>query len=104
MKGNSADLLPEVLRKIPASKRIIFWLDGHYSGGKTGKGEEYSPIVHELKIIVGSGRKDIILIDDARCFDGNNGYPTIAWVEDFCEKNNLIFMSYDDIIRLVPKI
>ena len=57
--------------------RILFWLDGHYSGEGTGGCDEVCPIIAELRLIAQSKRKDhCILIDDARLFIGEDGYPT----------------------------
>jgi hypothetical protein len=44
----------------------MFWLDRHYSGGFTAKGEKDCPIIEELDAISnGSHLKHSILIDDA---------------------------------------
>ena len=74
--GDSGKNLPEAISI--ASGRILFWLDGHYSGSGTGIGEKVSPIVEELRLIAKTGRKtDCIVIDDKRLFTGQNGYPTL---------------------------
>jgi hypothetical protein len=60
---------------------ILYWLDGHYSGEGTAIGESVSPIHRELGIIRERYRKgDCILIDDARMFTGDDGYPPISEV------------------------
>jgi hypothetical protein len=82
--GDSSVVLPLLLRRI--DKKIILWLDGHYSGPHTAKGSNNTPIMQELDAIEKSGIKDsIILIDDIRIFlEGlpeaphiSQGYPTV---------------------------
>ena len=76
LQGDSAKILPKILEDI--KKPILFWLDAHYSGGITAKGEKENPILEELQIILdywvdGS----IILIDDASGFSKKNNWPDI---------------------------
>ena len=69
-----------LLEMINASggEKILFWLDGHFSGVGTGGGDDICPIINELRLIAQSNRNDhCILIDDARCFTGEDGYPTL---------------------------
>lgn len=74
-QGDSGKIMPEMLRHIIG--RAIFWLDGHYSGGITARGDNDCPIVHELEAIGRLEQKDnVILIDDARCYGQLSGYPS----------------------------
>lgn len=74
--GDSSSRLQDML--YDAHGRILFWLDGHYSGEGTACGEQTSPILRELDIIKSHSRHDhCILIDDARLFSGEDGYPTL---------------------------
>ena len=58
--------------------KILFWLDGHYSGDGTGRGDKISPIIEELRLIAGLGQPEsCIIIDDRRLFTGIDGYPTM---------------------------
>jgi hypothetical protein len=100
--GNSAEVLSEILKQI--NKPAIFWLDGHYSAGITAMGDKVSPVLEELEAIANSGNLNhIILIDDARCFTGNGGYPTIDQLTDLMQKKNdkYRFSIENDIIRFV---
>lgn len=75
--GDSAFRLEEAIES--AWGNILYWLDGHYSGKGTAIGENVSPIHRELGIIRERYRKgDCILIDDARMFTGDDGYPPIG--------------------------
>jgi len=64
----------------------LFWLDGHYSGGNTAKGEKDSPIYEELAHIFNSPDiGHIIIIDDAHCFSNPDcqDYPSLCDLEKF---------------------
>jgi|GEM_PF-6764752 len=41
------------------------------------KGEEECPIYEELDEVFKSGIHPVLLIDDAKCFNGENDFPTI---------------------------
>ena len=66
----------------------IFWLDGHYSGGETGKGDKDTPILDELASIYASKYKHIVLIDDARCFGTEKDYPSIDELTSYIKSLN----------------
>lgn len=56
----------EVLR--PSREPTFYFLDGHWSGGRTaGEGDE-CPVLGELDAIAGGSADDCIVIDDARLF------------------------------------
>jgi len=103
IEGDSATELPAILRKI--SQPILFWLDGHYSGEGTGRSNVDTPVLAELEHIFSMRPrgKDIILIDDARCFVGTGGYPRL---EDFLATVEHQFgvkpRVADDIIFILP--
>jgi hypothetical protein len=57
---------------------VLYWLDGHHSAGNTGRGAKDTPIREELDAVFARGHPgDVILIDDARCFDGTRDYPRL---------------------------
>jgi hypothetical protein len=102
LQGDSGKVLNDVVIKLDS--QAIFWLDGHYSGDITAKGEKGSPIFEELEAIFkGKDLHHIILIDDARCFNGKGDYPTIQTLEEFisAKKLNYNLLVKDDIIRIV---
>ncbi len=101
--GDSGRKLPEVL--VNVADRCLFWLDGHYSGEITGRGDLDSPIVSELKHIWGHPvANHVILVDDARDFTGQGGYPTIPELREAVrrERPDWSFEVRDDIIRICP--
>ena len=100
-QGQSGEVLPTILAEI--DQPCLFWLDAHYSGGSTGKGDLNTPIIQELDTILAHTQADshVILIDDARCFTGENDYPRIQTVEKLIlhHRPNWLFAVEDDIIR-----
>jgi hypothetical protein len=102
LHGDSGTVLNNLMTEI--DKPALFWLDGHYSGGITAKGEKECPVPEELNTILKSSLSHIILIDDARLFNGTQDYPTIEQIEEIIRSNNGQYLVEikDDIIRLTP--
>jgi hypothetical protein len=100
LHGDSERLIVDILRDIDSP--AIFWLDGHYSHGKTGRGAMDTPILNELtRIFEHPIKAHVILIDDARQFLGVNGYPTIKALHRFVRAHSPYRMRIaNDIIRL----
>lgn len=98
--GDSGKIMPKVISTL--NEPAIFWLDGHYSAGITAKGEKECPIFEELHAIFnGKKLKHVILIDDARLFNGTNDYPTIQELREYVHKfdSTYTISVEDDIIR-----
>lgn len=103
LHGDSASVLPEILKEFPGP--AVFWLDGHYSGEGTAKAGVETPIFQELKAIFSHPNKNhLILIDDARCFDGTHDYPTLEALKNFIKGSNpsLGFEIKHDVIIVKP--
>jgi hypothetical protein len=102
IEGHSGKLLPEIIKNI--NQPCLFWLDAHYSGGKTSKYDSDPPILQELTSIFEHPyiNKHVILIDDARCFTGANGYPSIDVLKKYilCKCPDWNVEVKDDIIRI----
>lgn len=102
LQGSSDQVLPLVLPQIKQS--CLFWLDAHYSGGKTAKGELSTPIMKELGCILQHplAARHVLLIDDARCFVGDDDYPTLVELRDYVlgKYPDWSFEVKDDIIRV----
>lgn len=97
--GDCAGELPKILAEL--QEVAVFWLDGHYSGGVTGKGEIEDPILISLGQIASHPIKEhVIFIDDARTFDGCEGRPDISDVFNQIKKINsrYIIKVQNDII------
>lgn len=102
IEGDSGQMLSVLLNRI--NEPAIFWLDGHYSGGVTAKGDKDCPIFEELDSIFNSQSiNHILLIDDARLFNGMGDYPTIESLTEYVQsKNNKYKVKVEyDIIRYI---
>lgn len=87
--GDSAVLLPSIVKTL--TKKTMFFLDAHFSGGATVKGNENTPILHELEIIKQSGMKNaILLIDDIRLFYDSLGQVSGTNVEGYPSTTQII--------------
>ena len=104
LHGDSSIVLNKLMNEI--DKPALFWLDGHYSHGMTAKGEKECPVPEELTTILKSSLPHIILIDDARLFNGTHDYPTIEQIVEIIRSNNKQYLVEikDDIIRLTPSL
>lgn len=109
LQGDSTVVLPEILKTI--EEPAVIWLDGHHSGPGTAYGDHSSPIREELAALFADGRPHVILVDDARIFDGGPEhllyehyyeYPSLTWVEQTAKDNHYSYELKNDIIRLVP--
>jgi len=87
IQGDSGRMLSKIVNQL--DKPAIFWLDGHYSGNITAKGDKECPVFEELDAIFnGKVKNHILLIDDARCFVGQGDYPTIDELAKYVEGKN----------------
>lgn len=101
LQGDSGIVLATVVEQL--EEPALFWLDAHYSGETTAKGEKNTPIREELDCIFNSPIKNhIILIDDARCFGVDRDYPSLKEVVNKAKVNNMLAIIVEDIIRIVP--
>lgn len=102
-EGDSGKVLKELVPtlKTPA----LFWLDGHYSGGQTAKGDKECPVFEELQNILNSTVDHTIIIDDARLFVGKNDYPAVKDLKGFVLrlKPKSRFTLQNDAIIITPK-
>lgn len=86
--GDSSRELANILENL--KHPALFWLDAHYSGLGTAKSHCDSPILDEINQIFDLGIiNDVILIDDASLFNGNNGYPEINVLKKLIFEKNL---------------
>ena len=105
MLGDSAIVLKDIIDEL--NDKTIFFLDGHYSSGDTGKGFKDVPLIEELTLIEKFYIFDtLIIIDDLRLFGTNF---TEDWSEISKEKLTSILskricsvIEYND--RLIIKL
>ena len=116
IQGDSAGHLPQALRQCNGGNSLV-WLDAHYSGGVTAKGNKNTPIIQEIENVTRCGTGlDVILIDDLRLFwevkdgflqhESVGGYPPAnAIVEQLNRQGN----RYDcfvllDALLAIPRV
>tara|TARA_B000000557_G_C20791967_1_gene451463 strand:- start:1114 stop:1683 length:570 start_codon:yes stop_codon:yes gene_type:complete len=78
--GDSSDVLIDLSKQI--EQPSIFFLDGHWSSGNTGRGKKDCPLYEELNAIINNFKHNaIIIIDDARLFGlgPHNGTGNENW-------------------------
>jgi hypothetical protein len=101
MQGDSSDLLKPLLCSL--ARPAVLWLDGHYSGILTARGETDTPIMREIDAVLRAGTpQDAVLIDDARLFGTDPAYPTVAEVEQRVleVRPNWTVRVDDDIVQM----
>ncbi len=107
--GDSRDILPQIVRHIHG-QRVVYWLDGHWSGGETAGEYDECPLLEELACL-STRTEDIILIDDARLFLGAppsphnaSQWPTIVDIVNGLSLStmNTFVQIVDDVIFIVP--
>lgn len=98
----SEEALPELLPTL--SGNIVFWLDGHYSGGVTHAGDLDTPIREELASISESLSRFesvVVAVDDVRCFNPAHPiwqqYPSLDFLVVWARDNNLQWHIEHDI-------
>ena len=102
--GDCATELPSVLATIKGP--AAFWLDGHWRGGITSRGALDDPILLSLQQIREYGENShVLLIDDARCFDGRESRPHLGDVIALLRSINPDYriLIHHDIISAVPQ-
>jgi hypothetical protein len=76
IEGDSGTQLPAVVGEL--KRPALFYLDAHYSGPGTGKGDIETPISAEIDLILQRAPKgSVVAIDDARCFGTAPDYPPL---------------------------
>lgn len=103
IQGDSGVELGTLLELI--DRPALFWLDGHYSGDDTAKGEKETPIFEELSHILRSQpRGHVIVVDDARMFGRDPAYPSVEQLSDFVRaiRPEVSIDVENDSIRIVP--
>lgn len=102
LNGDSGKVLNELVPSL--NEPALFWLDGHYSGFETAKGESATPFLQEFNAITSSKYRHFILVDDAHLFNGTGDYPTLDFVKDLVKHNlpDYLIDVENNIIRIFP--
>jgi SAM-dependent methyltransferase len=76
VEGDSEQLMSGLIANL--DQPALFYLDGHYSGGETGKGQHETPVVKEVEAILREAPSgSFVIIDDVRCFGRLKDYPPL---------------------------
>lgn len=74
LEGDSRQLVPELLKQV--HQPALFWLDAGYYGWAGLQGDRQR-LTAELDAILRDRTEHVILMDDARGLNGQNGAPTV---------------------------
>jgi hypothetical protein len=76
VEGDSEQLMTGLIAEL--DQPALFYLDRHYSGGQTGKGQHETPVVKEVEAILRDAPNgSFVIIDDARWFGRLQDYPPL---------------------------
>ena len=102
LEGDSQQVIPELLQSLTAP--ALFWLDAGYYGWAGLQGNKQR-LTTELEAILRHPVQHVILMDDARGLNGQNGAPTVAELKQRIESEfpgRLVEVKYD-ILRITGK-
>jgi hypothetical protein len=103
LEGDSQKAVPELLKSL--KEPTLFWLDAGYYGWAGLHGNERR-LTSELEAILShSIKQHVILMDDARGLNGQNGSPTVEQLKQRIEAEfpGRGFEVKYDILRIVPE-
>lgn len=96
--GDSSIVLKGICEKIDQS--AIFFLDGHWSQGDTGKGKKDCPLYEEIEHIIKYFKQSaIIIIDDFRLFGKGPSKNTEVCNWENISKENIIQITSDRLLN-----
>jgi hypothetical protein len=108
LHGDSKELMEKIAASI--DQPALFWLDAHYSGSwhedfeETAGGDRPNPIFAELEAVFASPHEHVVFIDDARLFNGDEGWPELdevcAFVREREPQRTLVIA--EDCVRIFP--
>ena len=101
LEGDSRQIIPQLLKGLPGA--ALFWLDAGYYGWAGLQGDQHRLTAELDAILRDPGKKHVILMDDARGLNGENGAPTIAELKQRIESEfagRKVEVKYD-ILRIL---
>jgi hypothetical protein len=94
--GDSSVMLKKVCETL--DKPTLFFLDGHWSAGPTGRGKKDCPLYEELENIIKHCKvKCVIMIDDVRLFGKGPNKTDKKW--DPCNWEDITSKKILDIVK-----
>lgn len=102
LEGDSRQLLPELLKTL--TQPSLFWLDAGYYGWSGTQGDRGRLSMEVDAILRHPVKRHIILIDDARGFNGQDGTLTVQELKRSVESEfpDLVVEVKYDILRITP--
>lgn len=99
-QGDGGVVLPRILDDL--AEPCLFWIDSHWSGGVTARGDKDTPVVEELTAVFSHRQDHVVLVDDARLFTGADGYPTLQELTELIGRlaPDAVVSIRHDIIRI----
>ena len=66
----------------------------------------HTPIIQELDAIFTLSPNSVVLIDDARCFIGKDGYPTLPQLREYVVQKmpHWVFEVKGDVVRIHERL
>ena len=97
-QGDSGKVLPQIMGQI--KEPCLFWLDAHWGDSSAAIKEELQAVFqHSIKT-------HVLLIDDARWFDGRTDYPTMDQMREIAARDypGSVLEVAEDIIRIYKPV
>ena len=97
-QGDSGKVLPQIMAEL--KEPCLFWLDAHWGDSSAAIKEELQAVFrHSIKT-------HVLLIDDARWFDGRTDYPTLDQMREIASRDypGSVLEVADDIIRIYKPV
>jgi hypothetical protein len=102
LEGDSQKVVPELLKRL--QQPALFWLDAGYYGWAGLQGDKQRLTSEFESILSHPIQKHVILMDDARGLNGQNGAPTVPQLKERIEADypgRTVEVKYD-ILRITP--
>jgi hypothetical protein len=103
LEGDSQKVVPELLKSL--HQPALFWLDAGYYGWAGLQGDKQRLTSEFESILAHSIPNHVILMDDARGLNGQNGAPTVPQLKQRIEAEfpgRNVEVKYD-ILRITPR-
>jgi hypothetical protein len=75
LHGDATEVIPKVVSRL--TEPPLIWLDGHYSGGETARGEVVEPALAILDRLSTRPPGSTVVVDDLRLFGLAPDFPTL---------------------------
>ena len=98
VQGDSEFWVPHIAYMV--TQPALWFLDAHWVGDGEVAPSGVTPIVGELDVIMRQESDHVIVVDDARLFGTEAGYPTVDKVKALCINHGFMFSQEGDMFVL----